>query len=76
MSRFFPLNGGCVLPIAKWGRLEQGWFIEGDGWTMTPRGILTIPQARLICIHSAAAVRRALAGGGAPETASLISSDG
>lgn len=64
---YIPINGGTTLPIARLGRLEAGWFVEGDGWTMTPRGNLSVSEAKAICVASAAAVRAlgpCLAGGG------------
>lgn len=47
-----------LLPIARFGRLESGWWIEGDGWTMQPRGNLPISQARHICQIAAGALRQ------------------
>jgi hypothetical protein len=34
-TAYLPADGGCVLPVARLGRL--GWYVRGDGWTMQPR---------------------------------------
>lgn len=53
-----PARGGCVLPVARLGRL--GWYVEGDGWTMQPRASgapLTLADEKRICVAAAAALR-------------------
>jgi len=52
-----PFASTAKLPIAKMGRFEAGWYVLGDGWTMTPRGNLTIGEAKAICVAAAAALR-------------------
>lgn len=60
---YMPMNAGCVLPIARLGRL--GWFVEGrtaDGhtWTMQPRGGgMTLSEEKRIAVICAAALRAA-----------------
>lgn len=48
------------LPIARFGRLESGWWIEGDA--MQPRGNLSISEAKRICAIAAGALRKATGG--------------
>lgn len=53
-----PARGGCVLRIARFGRL--GWYVKGDGWTMQPRPAgrrLTLADEKQICVAAAAAIR-------------------
>lgn len=63
------------LPIARFGRLGPGWYVEGDGWTMQPQGNLTISDAKRICVVTAAALRVSAAERATASTADVQTSD-